>query len=77
MHEIRAPKFGMSATEIEVVDILVSIGQQVTPETPVVEAASDKVDFMIEAEASGTVSEILCAIGDNVEMGAVLIRLTT
>lgn len=77
MHEIRAPKFGMSATEVEVLDILVTVGQSVTPDTPVVEAASDKVDFMIEAEATGTVTEILCAVGDNVEMGAVLIRLST
>jgi pyruvate dehydrogenase E2 component (dihydrolipoamide acetyltransferase) len=76
MHEIRVPKFGMSATEVEVLEILVSVGQQVTPETPVIEAASDKVDFTIEAEATGTVSEILCSVGDSVGMGEVLVRLT-
>jgi pyruvate/2-oxoglutarate dehydrogenase complex dihydrolipoamide acyltransferase (E2) component len=76
MSEIRVPKFGMSATDVEVLEILVEVGQSVEPGTPVVEAASDKVDFMVEAETAGTVAEIHCSVGDNVDMGALLITLT-
>lgn len=75
MPEIRVPKFGMSAVDVEIIEVLVVVGDRVEPGTPVVEAASDKVDLTIESESAGTVAEILCVSGETKAMGEVLIRL--
>ena len=76
MPEIRMPKFGMSAVDAEITDILVSPGDAVAVGQTVVEAGSDKVDFTVESEVAGTVSEVLVAVGDDCPMGAVMIVLT-
>lgn len=73
--EVRVPKFGMSATEVEIIEILVGVGDVVEVGTPVVEAASDKVDFSIEAEHRGIVESVRCEIGGTYAMGEVLLVL--
>ncbi len=77
MPEIRVPKFGMSAVEAEILEILVKVGDRVEPGTPVVEAASDKVDFTIEAEEAGIISEIRCAVGEAHPMGSAIMAIET
>jgi pyruvate/2-oxoglutarate dehydrogenase complex dihydrolipoamide acyltransferase (E2) component len=72
---IRVPKVGMSALDVEIVEVLVSPGDRVEAGQPVVEAASDKVDFTIEAEVAGTVRAVLVAAGDERPMGAVIVEL--
>lgn len=75
MSEIRVPKFGMSAVEVEILEIHVAVGDSVKEGTPVVEAASDKVDFQIEAEVDGTIAEIYCTVGEMKGMGEVLMTI--
>lgn len=75
MGEIRIPKFGMSAVDAEILEILVAPGDTVGVGQAVVEAASDKVDFTIESEIAGTVSEVLVSAGDVCAMGAVIITV--
>jgi pyruvate/2-oxoglutarate dehydrogenase complex dihydrolipoamide acyltransferase (E2) component len=76
MAEIRVPKFGMSALDAEILEILVAPGDQVRAGQPVVEAGSDKVDFTIESETAGTVEQVLISVGDVCPMGSVIITLT-
>lgn len=75
MSEIRVPKFGMSAVEVEVLKVLVRAGDRVEVGTTVVEAASDKVDFGIESEVAGLVTEVLVQPGQTCPMGAVIARI--
>lgn len=75
MSEIRVPKFGMSGLEVEILELLVQIGDTVAAGQPVADAASDKVDFTIDSETGGTVTSIAAAAGDMCEMGSVLMVL--
>lgn len=75
MHEVRVPKFGMSAVEVEVLQILVQPGDRVEAGQAVIEAASDKVDFEIESEVAGTVAEIQVAVGDMCGMGTIVMTV--
>lgn len=75
--EVRVPKFGMSAVEVEVLEIYVSVGERVAVGRTLVEAAADKVDISIDAEHDGTVSSILCEVGGTYVMGEVLLVLTS
>ena len=73
--EVRMPKFGMSAVDAEILELLVGPGDEVAPGQAVAEAASDKVDFTIEAEQAGTVVELFVSTGQNVSMGDLVARL--
>lgn len=76
MADIRVPKFGMSGLEVEILELLVKVGDTVDVGQPVAEAASDKVDFTIDSETGGTVTSIAAAPGDMCEMGSILMVLT-
>lgn len=76
MAQIRVPKFGMSGLEVEILELLVQVGDTVEVGQPVAEAASDKVDFTIDSETGGTVTSIAAAAGDMCEMGSVLMELS-
>lgn len=75
MREVRVPKFGMSAVEAEILEILVNVGDHVEAGTPIVEAASDKVDFAIDSETSGVVTAIHVTPGQTCAMGAVIAQI--
>lgn len=75
MHEVRVPKFGMSAVDVEILEILVAAGDRVEAGAAVIEAASDKVDFTIEAERGGVVAEVLVSAGQTCDMGSIVMRL--
>jgi pyruvate/2-oxoglutarate dehydrogenase complex dihydrolipoamide acyltransferase (E2) component len=76
MNHIRVPKVGMSAIDVEILEILVSPGQAVDAGDPVAEVGADKVDFTIEADHAGTVLEVLVKVGDTCPVGAVVVSLS-
>lgn len=73
--EIRMPKFGMSAVDAEILELMVRPGDVVENGQVVAEAASDKVDFTIDSDYAGTVDQVHVAVGDVCAMGAVIITL--
>ncbi len=72
MTEVRIPKLGMSAVEVDILEVLVEPGQRVAIGDPIAEVESEKVTHVIEAEVAGVVSEVLVAAGDESEVGNVL-----
>ena len=76
MTEVRIPKMGMSTVEVDIGEVLVSVGDVVDPETTIVEVESEKVTFSIEAGVKGIVTEILVAPGDIRNVGDVIARIT-
>jgi len=76
MTEVRIPKMGMSTVEVDIGEVLVSVGDVVHPETTIVEVESEKVTFSIEAGVEGIVAEILVAPGDIRNVGDVIARIT-
>lgn len=75
MSDVRVPKFGMSAVDVEILEVLVQPGDRVEAGTAVIEAASDKVDFEIESEITGIVTEVLVEPGQICPMGAIVVRI--
>lgn len=75
MHDVIVPKAGLEGDSVEIVNILVSVGDQVGPETPVCEVEGAKLSFEVLAETTGTVAEILVAVGDEVDAGEPVARI--
>jgi pyruvate/2-oxoglutarate dehydrogenase complex dihydrolipoamide acyltransferase (E2) component len=76
MAEIRIPKIGMSAVDVEVTEVHVGPGQHVTEGQPLLDVAADKVDFTIESTVSGTVGDVLAHEGDVCDVGQVVVLIT-
>src|SRR5919109_4361769 len=68
---------GESVSEGTVLEWHKDPGDSVAEDETVVEISTDKVDAEVPAPAAGTITEVLAAAGDTVEVGQVLARMTT
>ena len=75
MINIAVPKMGMGTTEIDILEWKVKEGDSVKQGDPIVEIESEKTSYMIEAEVSGTIAEIMFNDGDTVPIGKVLCKV--
>ncbi len=60
---------------VEVIEILVAVGDQIAVEDPIASLESDKAAMEIPSPFAGTVKEIKISIGDKVSQGSLLITL--
>ncbi|MEA2395550.1 MAG: dihydrolipoamide dehydrogenase [Solirubrobacteraceae bacterium] len=72
--EVKVPDIGDFA-DVPVIEVLVSAGDEVAPEDPLVTLESDKATMDIPAPAAGTVTELKVAVGDTVSEGSLLLLL--
>src|SRR5690349_13567306 len=72
-YEFKLPDLGEGLTEGEIARWLVSEGQEIGEDDPLVEIATDKTTVEIPSPAAGTVSKILVAEGAVVPVGTVLV----
>jgi 2-oxoglutarate dehydrogenase E2 component (dihydrolipoamide succinyltransferase) len=70
--EIKVPTLGESVTEATVAKWFKAPGDAVRENEPLVELETDKVTVEVNAATSGTLAEIVAAVGATVEVGAVL-----
>ena len=77
MEEVKLPEISENVESGSVLQILVSVGDQVEEEQPIVELETDKATFEVPSTASGTVKEIKIKEGDDVQVGSVLLTLDT
>jgi 2-oxoglutarate dehydrogenase E2 component (dihydrolipoamide succinyltransferase) len=75
MIDVHIPKMGMSTVEVEIVTVMVTVGQRVGAEDAVVEIEGDKSSFEVEAGVAGVVTEILVSEGQECEVGDVVARI--
>ncbi len=61
--------------DVPIIEILVSVGDTVAAEDPLVTLESDKATMDVPAPSPGTVKEIQVKVGDRVSQGAVLMTL--
>ena len=73
---IVVPDLG-ETSEVEVVEILVSPGDRVGLDDPVIVLESDKASMDLPSPAEGVVTSVEVSIGDRVAAGAVLVGLDT
>ncbi len=72
--DVKVPDIG-DFSDVPVVSILVSVGDQVAAEDPLIEIESDKATMEVPSPAAGVVKEIRLAEGDKVSEGAVILVL--
>lgn len=72
--EIKVPDIG-DFSDVPVIEILVSPGDTVQPEDPLVTLESDKATLEVPAPQAGKILEILVAIGDTVSEGSAIVKL--
>ncbi len=74
--DIVTPTGGESVTEGTILEWSVKVGDEVSDGDTVVEISTDKVDMELPAPAAGTITEILAAEGDTVNVGQVIGRMS-
>ena len=72
-YEFRLPDLGEGLTEGEIARWLVSVGQEIAEDDPLVEVQTDKATVEIPSPAAGVVSRILVEEGDVVPVGTLLV----
>src|SRR5919201_1760837 len=72
-YEFRLPDLGEGLTEGEIARWLVTEGDQIEEDAPLVEIQTDKTTVEIPSPAAGRVAKILVAEGDVVPVGTVLV----
>jgi len=72
--EIPVPDIG-DFDEVEVIEILVSAGDQVEAEDSLISLESDKATMEIPSPEAGTVEEVKVSLGDKVSVGNIILLL--
>jgi pyruvate/2-oxoglutarate dehydrogenase complex dihydrolipoamide acyltransferase (E2) component len=72
-YEFKLPDLGEGLTEGEIARWLVTEGQEVAEDDPLVEIQTDKTTVEIPSPAAGVVSQILAQEGDVVPVGTVIV----
>ncbi len=72
--EVKVPDIG-DFSDVPVITILVSVGDTVAKEDPLIELESDKATMEVPSPAAGKVTEILVKEGDKVSEGAAIMVL--
>lgn len=72
--QINVPDIG-EYSDVDVIEILVSVGDHIEAEDSIVTLETDKATMEIPSPAAGTVKEIVVKEGDKVSEGSVLIQL--
>ncbi|CAM2910913.1 dihydrolipoyllysine-residue acetyltransferase [Legionella worsleiensis] len=70
--EIKIPDIG-GATQVDVIEILVKVGEQISIDTPLITLETDKASMEIPSPVAGVVSRITLKVGDKVSEGDVIL----
>ena len=74
-NEIKLPALGENVESGTVVKVLVSVGDTVTADQPVLDLDTDKASVEVPASSAGTVKEIRVKEGETIKVGQVLLTL--
>jgi pyruvate dehydrogenase E2 component (dihydrolipoamide acetyltransferase) len=74
--EVQLPQLGESVSEGIITAWLVSPGDTVAVDQPIVEISTDKVDTEIPSPVAGTIAELRAAVDDTVQVGQVIAIIT-
>jgi len=72
--EIKVPNIG-DFDGVEVIEVLVGVGDVVAAEDSLITVESDKASMEIPCSDSGTITEVLVNVGDTVAEGSVIFKL--
>jgi dihydrolipoamide dehydrogenase len=72
--EVRVPDIG-DFTDVPIIEVMVSPGDTVEPEDPLITLESDKATMDVPAPRAGTVAEVAVKVGDSVSEGTLILTL--
>jgi pyruvate dehydrogenase E2 component (dihydrolipoamide acetyltransferase) len=75
VEELKLPELGENIEQVDVSAVLVSVGDFVRRDQPVIEVETEKASLEVPATSDGRVTELLVKQGDKVQVGQVLLRL--
>ncbi len=75
--EVKLPEISENVESGDVIQIIVSVGDQVEVDQSLVELETDKAAFELPSPYAGKITEILIEEGDNVSVGDVVMKLET
>jgi pyruvate dehydrogenase E2 component (dihydrolipoamide acetyltransferase) len=75
MPDLRLPELGEDIQEADVLKVLVSEGDSVEVDQPLIEIETEKATVEVPAEAAGTVTKIHVAQGDTIKVGQVIVTI--
>ena len=75
--EIHLPVISENVESGDIINILVSVGDFVQEQQPIIEIETEKATFDMPAPVSGKVVEIDVASGQNIKVGELLLKLDT
>lgn len=73
--EVKIPDIGGS-TQVDVIEILVKVGDKIEIDTPLVTLESDKASMEIPSSVAGTITSLKVKVGDKVSEGDVILLAT-
>ena len=73
--ELKLPDLGEGIADADVLSVLVSAGQAVAKDDPIIEIESDKATLEVPAELAGTVTQVLVSAGDTLHVGQAILEL--
>jgi len=72
--EVRVPNIG-DFRDVEIIEVLVNVGDDIEPEVPLITLESDKATIDIPAPASGRITSIAVKTGDKVSEGDLILSM--
>lgn len=72
--EIKVPDIG-GANQVDVIELLVKVGDQIEVDTPLITLESDKASMEIPSSSAGVISNIKVKVGDKVSEGDLILVL--
>jgi pyruvate/2-oxoglutarate dehydrogenase complex dihydrolipoamide acyltransferase (E2) component len=75
--EVLLPQWGMGMSEGSIVTWLKKVGDAVVEDEPLAEVEAEKVEETLESPATGTLTEILVAEGESVEVRTIVAIIET
>ena len=76
MVEVKVPDIG-DFDEVEIIEVLVAVGDKVAEEDSLITVESDKATMEIPSSHSGTVKEVKVNVGDKIAEGGLVVMLET
>ncbi|MCW8936270.1 MAG: dihydrolipoyl dehydrogenase [Gammaproteobacteria bacterium] len=74
--EVKVPDIG-DFDSVEIIEVLVAVGDQVAEEDSLITVESDKASMEIPAPAAGTVTSLKVSVGDSIAQGSLILMLET
>lgn len=76
VQEFKLPELGENISKATIIKVLVAVGEKMSIDQSVLELETDKATIEVPSTVSGTITEILVAEGDVIEIGTVIFKVS-